>query len=112
MNKKGVIAIITHPLQYNYGGLLQAYALSMVLKRYSNEVIVLRHSNASLKDCVKRLIEKTSLFHNFKRTNINEKSFIYTDLENKLQKRGVSTVIVGSDQVWRREFACKHSIAF
>lgn len=103
--KKGVIAIITHPLQYNYGGLLQAYALSTVLKRYSNEVIVLRNSNASLKDCVKRLIEKTSLFHKFKRTNINEKSFIYTDLENKLQKRGVSTVVVGSDQVWRREFA-------
>lgn len=104
MHKK-IIAIITHPLQYNYGGLLQAYALSTVLKQYSDDVIVLRHSDASLKDYIKRLIEKISLFHKFKRTNINEKSFIYVDLEHKLQKQGVNTIVIGSDQVWRREFA-------
>lgn len=104
MHKK-IIAIITHPLQYNYGGLLQAYALSTVLKQYSDDVIVLRHSDASLKDYIKKLIEKISLFHKFKRTNINEKSFIYVDLEHKLQKQGVNTIVIGSDQVWRREFA-------
>lgn len=99
------VAIITHPLQYNYGGVLQAYALSTVLKKYYEDVIVLRHSYFSLKDFVKIVIESFSPFHKFKRNYINEKIFVFKDLEKKLQHNNIDTIVVGSDQVWRRDFA-------
>lgn len=35
------IGIITQPLQTNYGGLLQNYALQQILKRLSHEPITL-----------------------------------------------------------------------
>lgn len=43
------IGIITQPLLYNYGGLLQAYALQTVLRKAGHEAIVLdRHFPSSL----------------------------------------------------------------
>ena len=39
------IAIITLPLQTNYGGILQAYALQFVLKKMGHEVSTLNGQN-------------------------------------------------------------------
>lgn len=41
------IGILTHPLDYNYGCLLQAYALQRTLKNLGHEVITINRFNAS-----------------------------------------------------------------
>ena len=102
--KKKKVAIITHPLQYNYGGVLQAYALSTILKRYFDDVVVLRFSYFSLKDLVKILLETISPFHKFKRKYICEKKVLSSNLENRIKKNEIDTIVVGSDQVWRSDF--------
>lgn len=62
MKKK--IAILTTPLLYNYGGILQAYALMETLKKmgYSPELIQIRYEKVSkikfLKNIIKGLIAK------------------------------------------------------
>ena len=50
------VAIITHPLQYNYGGVLQAFALNTVLSRYCKEVVVLRNDEALQKNAHKLVL--------------------------------------------------------
>lgn len=39
------IGILTHPLDYNYGCLLQAYALQLTLKRMGHEVVTINRYN-------------------------------------------------------------------
>ena len=48
------IAIITLPLQTNYGGILQAYALQFVLKKMGHEVSTLNGQN-SFKNSIRRI---------------------------------------------------------
>lgn len=39
------IAILTHPLGANYGGILQAYALTTVFRQKKHDVFVLRRDH-------------------------------------------------------------------
>lgn len=103
------IAIITHPLQYNYGGVLQAYALSSVLSRYAETVFVLRHFHYTMKDFIKWAMEYVQPFHKFKHRYINEKLVSFANLEKWLKEKHIDTVVVGSDQVWRSDFALNNS---
>lgn len=113
------IGILTHPLGVNYGGILQAYALSTFLRKQGHDVIVLnRQSNLPL---VKRLV-KTILvaLHHPRYNNPRYKhlvSFVkkYINYSKPLSTGGqmsgfvkgnsMDAVIVGSDQVWRTGFA-------
>ena len=64
------VGILTHPLENNYGGLLQAFALQMVVKRMGHEVYTIdRHNKGTtspfpkhlagyLKRCFQRYIKK------------------------------------------------------
>lgn len=44
------IGILTQPLSYNYGGLLQAYALQTILEREGHEVIILNRPKPYVSD--------------------------------------------------------------
>lgn len=114
------IAILTHPLAGNYGGVLQCYALSKYLERNGCSVIVLnRHQNIS--PAIKRIVIKIlrhvgckrysdnsprSLdIRSFVQKNINYTKPIESDRELIRYMKRIDTVIVGSDQVWRKSFA-------
>lgn len=99
------VAIITHPLQYNYGGVLQAFALNTVLSRYCKEVVVLRNFNYTVKDYAKLCWEQIQPYHRFKHKYLNEVRIPFDRLEECLQRMRIDTVVVGSDQVWRPDFA-------
>lgn len=124
------IAILTHPLHSNYGGILQNYALQAVLKQMGHEVVTLDHVRnkvrfsivvlSTLKTAFLNLIgkgrrrlypwqsKKKDLY-----TRINSQAFIdkyiqstkpvygYKNLRNKAKEINADAFIVGSDQVWR-----------
>jgi exopolysaccharide biosynthesis predicted pyruvyltransferase EpsI len=122
---KRKIAILTQPLHDNYGGLLQAYALSTVLKKYGDVTIANRwygHDSALF-----RLISKikNQLFDPKPKLSIQQKKLIsqhtfafrekyIPNLSHRLttQKQmkdfanqGFDTYVVGSDQCWRPRYS-------
>lgn len=120
------IGILTQPLQYNYGGLLQAFALSFQLKSLGHDPIIinrdisrpswLRYKGYVLKN---RILKNKSvlrlLLNNYQRRIItgeteafkkkhlsNRTKLITKDRDMcKLTSMGFDAYIVGSDQCWR-----------
>lgn len=116
------IAILTHPLISNYGGILQAYALSAYLRRNGHDVMILnRQSNMPY---INRLIKSLLIFiHHprynnprykflaqFVKRNIDYSKPLWTtrDLNTFVDSNNFDIVIVGSDQVWRSDFAMNY----
>lgn len=113
------IGILTHPLGANYGGILQAYALSVVLKDLGHSVTILRrdHDMPIYKRFIKQLLiaikhprynsHKYIELRQFVDKNINESPIMYSSkqLGRYLEKENFGAVVVGSDQVWRADFA-------
>ena len=116
------IAILTHPLGANYGGILQAFALSTYLKKQGHSVCVInRQPNLPL---LRRLIKRLliALHHpryndphyrhltQFVKKHINCTKPIWTPKQmcNYVKKNGINAVFVGSDQVWRHSFAISY----
>lgn len=110
------IGILTLPLNTNYGGILQAYALQTVLQRIGHEVILIERRNEVveptdfkskiIKRITKVLLGKDNLklvlwgqVDNFKRDNINLLQM--SDLEAFDKTAELDAYVVGSDQVWR-----------
>lgn len=127
------IGILTQPLSTNYGGLLQAYALQIVLKRMGHEVWTIDQQlykrNFILKflSLTKRIVlnvifrkslivrawptykEKciiTQNTNNFIKNNINITDRINGTIKSSLlNKYQFEVYIVGSDQVWRPHYS-------
>lgn len=113
------ICILTHPLGANYGGILQAYALSTVLKTEGHNVTVLRrdHDMPLHKRFIKQLLialkhprynsPKYKDLRLFVNQHLNESSVLYStdNLRNYVDNNKIDAVVVGSDQVWRTDFA-------
>ena len=120
MSKKK-IGILTHPLINNYGGILQTFALQTYLQNFDFEVVILDRRNN--RGVIKRLalamlnaipftpywkarirVRKLTSFIN---THIHRTKAIYSDWEFKkvCDKNIFDVIVVGSDQVWRADFA-------
>lgn len=129
MSKK--IAILTLPLHHNFGGNLQAYALSETLKDLGCEVSVLNIQNKKLtniviiknfgKNILKKIFlsksvnflileaEKKKLYQNHTRflkekLNLTEEIADLSSLESIVDFYQFDAVVVGSDQVWRKAY--------
>ncbi len=113
------IAILTHPLISNYGGILQAYALSHYLKKLGHDSLVLnRQSNISFISRYIKIILMSLNYPRYKnpkyrniakfiKEHINYSQPLWTtrELNLFLENNNVDAVVVGSDQVWRTDFA-------
>jgi len=119
------IGILTLPLNYNYGGILQTYALQKVLKQMGNDVKLInmpfRRKNVTLKMKIKRVIskmlgrykgyicyeEKLNHWLPFMMTETNKfvEKYIESTIEissyTDLKPTDFDVIVVGSDQVWR-----------
>lgn len=128
MFKKRKIAILTQPLHDNYGGLLQAYALSQKLHELGHESFIINrrrsgHSNflRNLASKLKRkvlgsgryiptseeraVISKYTLeFRNKYFSNLTEE-ILNNQKMLELNDQGYDTYIVGSDQCWRPRYS-------
>ena len=118
------IGILTHPQSVNYGGILQCYALCTYLRKLGHEPIVIHREvdrSFFLWGLVRSFL-KAIHFPRYYTPNkvdrmINVKPFIKKYLvrtkpiRSQAQMRRVckdyqlNAVIVGSDQVWRADFA-------
>ena len=126
------IGIYSLPFHRNYGGILQSYALHIVLKRMGHNIYVLnknwidhpgkRDMMVMLK-CVivnflfrrkeysKRqiLLESISELKRFWTSNICK---LYDfKIHNEIKSIGLDTIIVGSDQIWRKGY-CKDTLFY
>lgn len=119
------IGLLTVPFNNNYGGFLQAFALKTILNRMGHEVIIInrrRNRANSLKDRIKRFLIKWNLIEDKNAQKIKELSIYtnqfkqnylepiteeyYTTSElKKCLKLKFDCFVVGSDQVWRYEYA-------
>lgn len=127
------IGILTLPLHYNYGGILQAYALQTVLQRMGNEVILLdqaprihnpwwRFPLSFIKRCLKKYFFRNKNVILFKehrqncenpiiRQNTNKfinshfsNRIVYQHIEKEVHCGMFDAIIVGSDQIWRPKY--------
>ena len=81
------VAILTLPLHFNYGGILQAYALQTILERLGHEAFIIEKEQKPLKInlwkkpfiYIKRLIKKTI---NYKTSIFLEKKLNYELFHN------------------------------
>lgn len=117
------IGILTVALHNNYGGLLQAYALQLVLKRLGHTPIMLRRESTNVKLRFLRVLKKVVYClcgkhavtnRDRKQIEINTSEFIrqYIQplspeltstkaLRDYTRKQSLEGLVVGSDQVWR-----------
>lgn len=123
------IGILTLPSTFNYGGILQAYALQHTLDNLGYDSIILqrerpinRVNNKSLKALCKNLIKKVLGKDAYTVPNESQCDFIEVNcrkfielnlrktqrvaydtptLSRLCEENEIDTIIVGSDQVWR-----------
>lgn len=121
------IGIVTQPLRYNYGCILQNYALQLVLKRMGHQVVTLDGEVKTKHTLKRKLFILARNFFLFLRDG-NKKilgiiPFQTTDeilsqnlndfIRNNINKQKLSSyrankfdaLIVGSDQVWRPSYS-------
>lgn len=130
------IGILTLPLNINYGGILQAYALQTVLEMMGHEakIITLDYSAKTypfyqviycfLRRVASRVTKKTKIdFYNInkeshyyaqlhKKQSVNIDKFInqhikchlYRSLSEDVSQTDFDAFVVGSDQIWRRQY--------
>ena len=127
------IGIYTLPLRYNYGGILQAWALQTVLKRMGHNVVTFDpcpYLNLSwqykpivyARRIIKKILglpvdfhyERTyNMIHDIKmqnlqpfiKNNINRREFLRP---YDLNPYDYDILIAGSDQVWRPQYNCSY----
>ena len=117
MKKK--IGVLTLPLHKNYGGLLQAYALLVCLKKLDYETVLLnRKPNSSIIKNFLRSIVYFKRERNIKQAEKNTRYFIEkyinpkteilnsnNKINNIVAKLNLYGIVVGSDQVWRNGYS-------
>lgn len=112
MNNKKKVGILTLPLDYNYGGVLQAYALYTTLNNSGYEAhLINRRWDNNRKDIIyktKKLIYKNFVMKNFTKFIKNNFNNITSEITSQEDMKEVDNlnfdaIIVGSDQVWRLE---------
>lgn len=121
------IGILTQPLESNYGGILQNFALQTALRKLGHEPITLRTGRYTVKDwflknikeLVKACLGKKAVFRPFPTVYEKRKTGIESFVRNHIvttkklswytpsivTEYGVEALIVGSDKVWARYFA-------
>lgn len=121
MHKVGILSL---PLNWNYGGILQQYALSYYLKKRGLTPIIISrrlHRSNKLHLCLVKLkwfLVKFSgklIFLNFipilatekykqdYLSNRTQDFFSSNELSNFINKEKIKNFIVGSDQIWNKE---------
>lgn len=123
------IGILTHHFGINYGGILQCYALCTFLRRMGhNPVVIVREPDWNWKTPLRICLDKLGLLRFVERTDrvdgsklrpFVQHNFVCTTPIRARAKMlqvcadyDLQAVVVGSDQVWRREFIEKWGLEY
>ena len=124
------IGIVTQPLEMNYGGILQNWALQQVLKTLGHEPVTIdayqRYSTPHYavnwtRALLKRLMGKNvvlpkrykgslrgELIGQFIEGHINKTEVMWNYRQDTVSRYGLDAIVVGSDQVWRASYNGNH----
>ena len=124
------VGIVTQPLEMNYGGILQNWALQQALKKLGHEPITIdayqRYSTVryllnSMRTIVKRMAGhkaympnpykgalRNELMGRFIEQNINKTKVMWQYKRSVVKQYGLDALVVGSDQVWRAKYNGDH----
>lgn len=120
------VAILNLPIDKNYGGNLQRFALSKIIEQLGHKVSILNcqysEENKSLnpighfKSIIKKILFRIPFFaqkkwpiQNFQNNKYNHTKKIFTKKE--LEKYNFfDAFIVGSDQVWRKDYTLHYGL--
>ncbi len=124
------IGIVTQPLEMNYGGILQNWALQQVLKSMGHDPITIdayqRYTTPHYvvnwtRTFLKRLLGKNvylpkrykgalrgQLMGQFIEENINKTDVMWNYRNDTVRRYNLDAIVVGSDQVWRAEYNSGH----
>lgn len=128
------IGILTQPLGFNYGGILQNWALQQVLLSLGIQAVTIRQANgnigfriykwvrALLIYVIKYTIKSPTRYSSklpwdsspfchliqFVKKHINHTSYLSLTNSNDILRMNLEKIIVGSDQVWRPRYNGKH----
>lgn len=118
------VGLVSLPMTWNYGGILQQYALQQILKSEGHDVIVLtirkdrksifKNSLVRVKWFLISLIGRINLkgissltdveyFKNTYFDNLTRSFFDDVDIDNFIRKNNIDALLVGSDQIWNRD---------
>ncbi len=129
---KNIVATMTLPLDHNYGGILQAYALQQTILSLGFETLLI-HNDVShypnwrkrktlIKQHIRKLVngkpidkqdftsvKQKKIIDTFTREfveeNIKKTDLVSTVFDySDIEKYGFNNVVVGSDQVWRTSY--------
>lgn len=130
------IGILTLPLQDNYGGLLQNFALQKILQKMGYDVVTIdymkvpipplwRYVKSWIKTLLLRCIGKHRKFLKYSHAgerNLRNEKFLslhtnktktyFTYNTEILKQNKIDTLVVGSDQVWRPKYNYRIGNAF
>ncbi|MBD9144782.1 MAG: polysaccharide pyruvyl transferase family protein [Bacteroides clarus] len=95
------VGIVTLPLHFNYGGILQAFALQETVKMLGADPFIIIESHNSAKQILKSFLYKRTSTYKFIKTNIACLKLTAPFICRELEKRNIGVLLVGSDQVWR-----------
>ena len=95
------IGIITLSLHFNYGGILQAYALQVALRNLGHEPINIVKKAVSLREKLRTFLYEITPYASFIRQNINTVKDIGFLNYGFIEANDFHALCVGSDQVWR-----------
>lgn len=101
------ILILSLRVHHNFGGILQAYALKTVLTNMGHEVKLLDKAEGSHREDPKFLesFDLSSPINQHTRNFVKQHFSLRTIKNfNDLQESEFDAIIVGSDQVWRKQF--------
>lgn len=124
------IGIVTQPLEMNYGGILQSWALQQALKSLGHDPVTIdayqRYSTPHyLFNCVRAGLKclqgkrsglpkrycgsmRNELFGQFIEEHIVKTKVLWDYKPNVVKRYGLEALIVGSDQVWRHAYNATH----
>lgn len=94
------IGIVTLPLHFNFGGILQAYALQEVLHEWGDSFIIKSYQHG-IKAIIKTLLYRQSGIFRFVKNKIRYDYLHEPFSLDELTSKGYDVLVVGSDQVWR-----------
>lgn len=95
------IGIVTLPLHFNYGGIMQTFALQEIIFALGMSPYVVVSRSHSLKGFVKSKLYSMSTVYKFVKKYIRRIDLEEPFSVDNLLEHGINTLVVGSDQVWR-----------
>lgn len=115
------IGIVTLGFHYNYGGILQAYAMQSVLGELGHKAFIIGYDSRpewrvrlgnikwKLSKKVKKCVAVTDKITSFPLYHIPTR---YFSGYSSIKETDFDAFVVGSDQVWRKEFVSDVSLPF